>query len=312
MSVVAVAAGLAAALSAGAGASPTAARNPVVARTVLLRRVSGVVRVAAPHHGFTGLTGSTIVPVGSTVDVTHGKVALTAAADLHGHTQTASFYGGAFMVGQRRAAHPVTNLRLTGGGVCAPAKDAHEASHRPRRHLWGSGKGSFSTSGSSASASVRGTTWLTEDFCDGTDVSVAQGVVAVHDLVRHVTTNIPADDGYFSAAKPGGAVIETPPTVSARSEPVGTTDPGTFLAIRNVGTAAFRFSTPGYAIGGPNATDFRVDVDSCSGDNPAPGASCQIGVHFQPTATGLRRATLHLRDTATSGAQDIPLSGTGT
>jgi hypothetical protein len=65
--------------------------------------------------------------------------------------------------------------------------------------LWGSGGGSFRTSGNSASATVRGTIWLTEDDCEGTLIRVKRGTVTVKDLVRHKTIIVRAPHSYFAA-----------------------------------------------------------------------------------------------------------------
>ena len=45
------------------------------------------------------------------------------------------------------------------------------------RKLWGSGKGRFRTRGRYAAATVRGTTWLMEDFCDTSRTTSAGGTV---------------------------------------------------------------------------------------------------------------------------------------
>ena len=62
------------------------------------------------------------------------------------------------------------------------------------RRLWGSGKGSFRTKGRYATASIRGTTWLTSDRCNGTLIRVTQGAVTVHDLVKK--TNVVVTKGH--------------------------------------------------------------------------------------------------------------------
>jgi hypothetical protein len=118
--------------------------------------------------------------------------------------QSGVFYGGAFLVGQRRG-QALTTLRLTGGNFATCPRRAGDvgsvaalAARHPRRHVWGSGKGSFGTSGTSASATVRGTTWLTEDDCEGTLIRVARGTVAVRDLVRKKTIIVTAPHSYFA------------------------------------------------------------------------------------------------------------------
>jgi hypothetical protein len=47
---------------------------------------------------------------------------------------------------------------------------------------------------------VRGTLWLTVDTCDGTQVIVKRGVVAVFDVVAQRTVLVSAGHSYFAHA----------------------------------------------------------------------------------------------------------------
>ena len=67
--------------------------------------------------------------------------------------------------------------------------------------LWGNGKGKFRTSGKYASATVRGTIWLTQDECDGTLIRVKRGTVQVRDLRRHKTVTVKAGHSYLARAQ---------------------------------------------------------------------------------------------------------------
>ena len=181
---------------------------PVLGKSVDVKPVSGTVLIRLPgglgRSGFVPLSGARQIPVGSTVDTTRGRVRLTSAANIHGATQTADFYQGAFVVRQRRG-KAMTTLKLTGGDFASCGRHAgdlpvaHVARHHPRRHLWGSGSGSYSTTGNNASATVRGTIWLTEDDCEGTLIRVQRGTVTVKDLVRHKTIIVRAPHSYFAA-----------------------------------------------------------------------------------------------------------------
>ena len=68
------------------------------------------------------------------------------------------------------------------------------------RAVWGNGHGKFTTTGRYAAATVRGTTWLTEDRCDGTLIVVKRGVVTVLDKVRHKTITVTAGHSYLVPA----------------------------------------------------------------------------------------------------------------
>ncbi|HEX6712087.1 MAG TPA: hypothetical protein VF066_01835, partial [Thermoleophilaceae bacterium] len=68
------------------------------------------------------------------------------------------------------------------------------------RHLWGEGSGSFRTVGRYAAATVRGTTWLTDDRCDGTLIRVKAGAVTVRDLVKRRSFSLRAPREYLAKA----------------------------------------------------------------------------------------------------------------
>jgi hypothetical protein len=182
---------------------------PVNGHSVDVSPVSGTVLIRLRgQKTFTALTAGEQIPVGATIDATNGKVLLVSATGSHGDQQSGDFYGGAFVVGQQHG-EALTTLKLTGGdlGRCKRmARDlagplAREARRPPQRHLWGSGHGSFRTTGAEASASVRGTIWLTQDDCAGTLVRVKRGVVSVLDRVRHQTIVVHAGHKYFAARK---------------------------------------------------------------------------------------------------------------
>ena len=66
------------------------------------------------------------------------------------------------------------------------------------RQLWGNGKGQFRTRGRYSSATVRGTSWLTADRCDGTQTRVTQGVVQVNDVPRNRQLTLRAGGSYIA------------------------------------------------------------------------------------------------------------------
>jgi hypothetical protein len=182
---------------------------PIEGKTTNLAPVAGLVLIELPHtHHFVPLTEAIQIPFGSTVNATAGTVALTAARtpNLHGPLQTADFYDGEFFVTQRRG-NALTYLKLVGGLSCskrAPEPRATAAGappHKLKRKLWGNGHGQFQTQGSYASASVQGTFWLTEDFCDGTLVQVRRGVVKVLAFRTKKTVLVPAGHSYFAKSR---------------------------------------------------------------------------------------------------------------
>ncbi len=164
---------------------PSAVSPPVAGVSVNLTPVSGVVLVRLRGTSrFVPLTSLRNIPVGSELDVTRGRVRLASAAGGK-RQQTGVFYQGRAVIQQPRARIPLTTLQLSGSFACPRGRLASvEAKKPPRRRLWGSAKGRFRTRGKYASATVRGTSWLTEDRCDGTLVRVTTGRVEVLDQVR--------------------------------------------------------------------------------------------------------------------------------
>jgi hypothetical protein len=176
---------------------------PVEGKTVVAATVQGKVLVKRPGTTkFVALSGAAGVPVGSTIDTTKGTVSLTAASDKSGGIDTGTFYTGVFKVLQKVAAKPITDLVLSGGSFarCPRAGKSSSAASKTVRQLWGNAGGKFRTKGRYSSATVRGTTWLTADRCDGTLSKVTLGSVSVFDQVRKKTVVVTAGHSYV--AKP--------------------------------------------------------------------------------------------------------------
>jgi uncharacterized repeat protein (TIGR01451 family) len=189
--------------------------DPVFGEAVVPVVVSGFVCVQLPTSDEC-VDAATVdqIPVGSTVDATRGRVGLTVETAA-GTEEKAELYEGQFHVLQSAS---VTEFRLAGGdfSVCTaqPAKaKAKKATkkrkpaaleqtkpRRPVRRLWGDGEGSFRTSSRYGSATVRGTVWLTEDYCNGTLFRVQRGSVTVLDLLKNRTVVVAAGKSYFAAA----------------------------------------------------------------------------------------------------------------
>jgi hypothetical protein len=183
---------------------------PVFGHTAVVQPVSGVVLIELPgSHIFIPLDSAANVPFGTIIDASRGTVQLISAADTSGRTQTGQFYGGAFRLGQTSARSPfrggrsvgITILSLVGRlptGCAAKHARAGMATRHKARGLWGDAHGNFRTAGRYASATVRGTKWLTEDTCAGTLVKVARGVVSVDDFRTHRTVLVKAGRSFLS------------------------------------------------------------------------------------------------------------------
>jgi uncharacterized repeat protein (TIGR01451 family) len=129
------------------------------------------------------------------------------------------FYGGPFSLNELPGttasrttsvaqSKPILVVKLVGGNFkqCATTRTVSSAgaadAKKPVRRLWGKGKGRFRTRGRYSSGTVRGTNWLTQDYCDGTLIRVVTGVVQVYDLVLKKFVILKPGQSYFANAKP--------------------------------------------------------------------------------------------------------------
>ncbi|HYM58531.1 MAG TPA: choice-of-anchor L domain-containing protein [Solirubrobacteraceae bacterium] len=173
---------------------------PVQGKTVRVGVVSGRIRIRRrASSSFEELDGIELLPVGSTVDATKGRMQLTTATGVARATQTADFYQGEFQVLQSKNS-ATTELKLAGASLasCSSKRARSSAKRKPVRRLFGDGKGSFRTLGRHAAATVRGTKWLTQDTCKGTLVRVSRGTVKVRDLTRKRTVTVRRGHSYLA------------------------------------------------------------------------------------------------------------------
>ena len=182
--------------------TPAAVPVPVQGRSVVLATGGGTVRVKAPGgRGYTELSATSTLPVGSLVDTTKGTVVLS--SQLRTGSQQGRFHGGVFRVRQAAKGTGVTQLYLAGTLSCSAARAAAAGKPKTHRRLWGQDKGGkFQTHGRDSTASVGGTRWLIEDTCAGTTVRVLAGAVAVTPTRGHGRTVVGAAGGRHSHAAP--------------------------------------------------------------------------------------------------------------
>jgi hypothetical protein len=178
-----------------------AAAEPTTDKFVDARVVSGTVLIEQPGaKAFTPLRTGDVIPVGSLVDATKGRVRITIALP-NGKLQSSDFYSGIFRVTQAKSG--LATMVLAGGSFKACGKTAAVRSAKAAkviRQLWASGSGKFATKGRYASAAIRGTSWDTIDRCDGTLIRVTQGKIAVTNLRTHVTKVVGKGHSLFVSA----------------------------------------------------------------------------------------------------------------
>jgi hypothetical protein len=179
----------------------------VLGGSVVAGRLTGTVLVKVKGSSrFVPLTDATPVPVGSVFDTRAGKVELRTAIKGRGLTQSGTFWGAVFEVRQSRSGRGMTDIILRGAGVrpCGGSKARRRlrlANAARSKGLWGKDKrGRFRTHGKNSVATVRGTTWLTVERCDGTLTRVVEGKVVVRDRHRRRSVVVTAGHSYLSRA----------------------------------------------------------------------------------------------------------------
>ncbi len=158
-----------------------AAPTPELGKTALLNTESGTVLVKERgESGFDRLPRSTtLVRIPAVVDATRGDVRVRTARGNGRLLNDGVFWDGSFVLSQSGGARGLTQLKLTGGdaGVCTGETSTLRGAAGVKQQLWGKSKGNFKSKGNHGSGSSRGTTWLTQDRCDGTRFAVKDGLV---------------------------------------------------------------------------------------------------------------------------------------
>jgi hypothetical protein len=169
--------------SSDGGGSDTTAPPPVGGRTVQAKLLKGKVRV---RHGtgWTTLTATRTLKVGTTVDARRGTVQLTAV--VAGHKRRGAFGGAIFRVTQATPKAPA-DVVLTGHAFAA----CKAGSTRVIRRLKAVARGHWEVVGH-VSVATGSASWTTQDRCDGTLTAVQTGTVTVRDPRRHKTVAVHA------------------------------------------------------------------------------------------------------------------------
>ena len=196
---------------------------PVEGQSANVYYASGAVTILLPGQTTAiPLVAGFQAPLGSIIQTTDGEAGVF--VEIDGQIQGADFFNGLFKLTQ--SPDPHTILRLLGKKIPTPrcalhphsfggtfsvsfihakreatatlAKAFHEKG-KPKRQLWGSGHGDFTTVGNGSSASVRGTEWAIFDYPDGTLTFDFTDSVSVDDFFLHKTIVITAGHYYFAA-----------------------------------------------------------------------------------------------------------------
>jgi hypothetical protein len=151
------------------------------------------------------LLGRQRIPIGSTIDPEDGVVQLTTASDRGSRRKHVSASGGRFTVRQRGGRRAVTRLWPSGRlPDCRRASTQRATANRAARstarklRIRAKGKGRVEVRGRYSIGGSFGTSWITEDRCDGTLTTVRSGTVRVRDLRRGRTVLVRRGHRYLA------------------------------------------------------------------------------------------------------------------
>lgn len=108
----------------------------------------------------------------------------------------------------------------------------------------------------------------------------------------------------------GAGLTVSPDAVDFGPVAVGTNSPATTITVTSTGDVSL-LTDPAF-VDGPDASQFQITEDGCTGVPVEPGQSCTLKVRFNPTGAGNAVADINLYSNAPPNLQYVPLSGTGT
>ena len=121
------------------------------------------------------------------------------------------------------------------------------------------------------------------------------------------TANSGSDDVSVLLAVPPG--VGVPTSIEFGQQRAGTTSAERVATVTNSGQPRLR---PGaVTLAGPNAGQFAVTSNSCTGARIAPGGSCGVGVTYTPNGGGAHNATLMIASNGAGAPHTVSLAGIG-
>jgi hypothetical protein len=144
------------------------------------------------------------LPMGSTIDARDGAVRLATARNSAGARQEISILGGPFSMRQEAGKRPTTDLRLVGKprgcarSASGPRAPADARAPKLDMRTDDRRRGKYRVRGRHSIGAPRGTSWVTEERCDGTFTQVRSGTVKVRDLERKRTVTLHAGESYLA------------------------------------------------------------------------------------------------------------------
>jgi Ca2+-binding RTX toxin-like protein len=103
--------------------------------------------------------------------------------------------------------------------------------------------------------------------------------------------------------------VTVPPALAFGAQVRNTQSAERTITMRNDGAPRLRPGT--VALGGPDAAQFAISSNTCTGANLAVGTTCAVGVKFTPNGLGARSATVAIASNGAGSPHIVALTGTG-
>ncbi len=127
---------------------------------------------------------------------------------------------------------------------------------------------------------------------------------------QDATLTVAGHDVSLSGRGTRNTIGVSPGSMAFGNQPVSTQSAARVVTVTNTGSENLQVGAP--VLGGTNPLQFAVSDNCSSVAVLQPGDQCTVTVAFAPTMQGPLSATLHINSDATSGADTVSLSGTGT
>ena len=128
-------------------------------------------------------------------------------------------------------------------------------------------------------------------------------------LFLFTCVSIPAAHAQSVSVSPGDLSFGVPTVTPTPASPQTSAPDFVIVSISGTGSVSFSPPADGVSVGGPDAGDFVIEGNSCTGAITAPN-TCQVTLHFTapvPLSTTLRSATLTIVSSA--GTLTVPMNG---
>jgi len=145
--------------------------------------------------------------------------------------------------------------------------------------------------------------------CDAAVAFVPRSAGAKEAAVLLRSDSVDGEHTVLLAANGLGPQIALAPAALLYPRQVMFTVSSQAISVVNVGSAPLRFPATAPSVMGADASNFQVQIDTCSGNSLSPGAACALTVAFNPSSPGDKAGLLRLDSNAPGSPSLLPLNG---